>query len=114
MPPLPPPTTRTSWCSAVTSGTSARRVGRGLEEPREVYGVGGRGRVRGGGRLGTGLVVLVVDTLHRLADPVGPVVRRDREARVVERLQALRDDVVRAVLVADRSDDGDLAVGQQP
>ena len=95
---------------AVTSASSARlRVRRAPEQTGEVRRVG-RERLRGRGhRLGDLVEVVVVAAAHGHVVPVGAALRRDGEADVVQPLEQVGGDLVRAVLVADDGDDGDLA-----
>ena len=58
--------------------------------------------------------ILVVDLVHRLADPIRHSVRGDCEADVVQPLEQHRPGVVGPVLVADNRHNGDAVVGNRP
>src|SRR3546814_18825880 len=102
------------WSSDVCSSdlTSSARVRRLLEQPRQMRGVR-RDHLRGLGHfLRRFLQILEVGRSHRLADPIAGGDRGDRPADVVARLDNLRRDIVRAILVADDHGDADLRIAR--
>src|SRR3546814_6401571 len=60
------------------------------------------------------LQILEIDRTHRLADPIAGGDRGDCPADVVERLENLRRDIVRAILVTDDRRDRDLRIARHP
>ena len=49
--------------------------------------------------------ILEIGLVHGFADPVTGGLRRDRPARVVQRLKKRCSDIVRAILISDNADD---------
>src|SRR3954451_1961748 len=79
---------------SIVMGSGHRRVGAIGQRTGQMDGVGDHGArgLRGlVGRLGK---ILVVDGVHRLADPVGHGPGRQREADVVQALEELGPDVM--------------------